>query len=45
MTPRLLADYSATSEGARPLREMGEQPVALEQRDALQPESQRKGQD
>lgn len=45
VTSSLLTDYSATSEGASSLRETGEQPVALKQRDTLQSESQRKGQD
>lgn len=33
VTSGVLADYSATSEGACWLREMGEQPVALKQQD------------
>lgn len=45
VTSSPLADHSATSEGACSLRERGEQPVALKQRDALQSESRRKGQD
>lgn len=35
VTSSPLADYSATSEGACLLREMGEQPLALKQQDAL----------